>query len=118
MQGDGSGKYRKLGLVRGDQYGKPRRFSKKADMSFTTAEFTLDREMHDAFAAMEAEDGTVPSIGVEDIRRHRQHPWRVIARRFREAHAAGVSKAQMYEVVHVLQVYIARLGTERTKKQA
>lgn len=110
---------RVLSLVQGDQWGKPRRpKQQRAAMTFTTAEFTLDREMHDVFCAMQDESGDVPSRGVQDIRQHLQHPWRVIARRFREARKAGVSAAQLYEVTHVLNSYIASLYVEKGKRRA
>ena len=123
MSADDSKKYvkpqvKQMGVVRGALYGRPHEFAKKSSMGFTTLEFELEREMHAVFCAMEGEDGTVPSRGVQDIRQHSQHPWRVLARRLREAHAAGVPKHQLHEVVHVLQQYVTRLGVPRARKEA
>lgn len=109
---------KQLRIERGALYGKPHRFTKKAAMGFTTLEFELEREMHAVFCAMAADDGNVPSRGVQDIRQHSQHPWRVLARRLREAHAAGVPKHQLREVMHVLEHYVMRLGVPRARKHA
>lgn len=94
------------------------RYARKAAMSLTTLELELEREMHTAFCAMTTEEGSVPSRGVQDIRQHSQHPWRVLARRLREAHAAGVHKQQLHNVVRVFEHYVDRLGQPRTRKHA
>lgn len=103
-------KYGKLSVVRGTLYGRAHAANRqRAATGFTTAEFRLDREMHDVFCALHAEDGSVPSRPIQEIREHRQHPWRMIARRFREAALANVPEHQLDEVIHVLQQYKASL---------
>lgn len=120
MASEGGEKYVQppLRLERGDLYGKPRKFERRAAMAFTTAEFDLDRVMHDAFCALEGEDGTVPSRGIQEIRQHRQRPWRFMGRRLREAVNAGATEAQLHEVVHVLHQYVTRLYAKRAKRIA
>jgi hypothetical protein len=48
----------------------------------------------------------VPSEACYDIRRHRQHPWRCLARRIREARAQSVPIDHVRELVRVLDRYI------------
>lgn len=111
---------RTLTLVYGDVprpvHGAGRK-KKSAAMSFSTAEFDLDRMMHDVFCTLTGADGNVPSEGVQEIRERRQWPWRVIARRFREARDAGVPASQLDEVIHVLQQYRVRLYASPTSDQ-
>lgn len=115
METGAAGKNRKLTLVKGGLYGTPRggRKKKGAAMAMTAAEFRLDQQMHSAFCALNAPDGTVPSEGVQLIREHRQWPWRVLGRRLREAVNAGVTSGQLYEITHELNLYIAYLLRER-----
>jgi hypothetical protein len=119
-QAEGGGKYgNRLSVVRGDLYGKPRQYNRqRAAVGFTTAEFRLDREMHEVFCAFTAEDGVVPSRAVQEIREHRQHPWRVIARRFREARKAGVPLEQLHAVINVLHAYARELYRETEQRRA
>lgn len=72
----------------------------------------LDREMHSAFTVIHGEDGCVPSTAFYEIRRHRQHPWRLLARRVTEARQAGAPKEQVKGIVHVLEHYIDQLYDE------
>lgn len=69
----------------------------------------LDREMHTAFAQIAGKDGKVPSDAIYDIRRDRQHPWRVLARRIAEAHAAETPKEQVKAIVKVLDLFVDEL---------
>lgn len=86
------GKYRKgLIVVRGDQWAA--RTVRDRDL-----ERWLDRENHSTWCKAIGTDGTVPSEGIYEIRRHRQHPWRVEARREREAVLAGVEEAVFDEL--------------------
>lgn len=72
----------------------------------------LDREMHGAFTAVRGADGCAPSRAFYEIRRHSQHPWRLIARRVREARAAGAPREQVKEITRVLEQYIDQLYDE------
>ena len=69
----------------------------------------LDREMHTAFAQITGADGNVPSEAIYDIRRDRQHPWRVLARRLTEAHRADTPKEQVKAIVRVLDLFVDSL---------
>lgn len=92
MSDDGSKKYRNgLFVIRGDQWAA--RTVRDMDL-----ERWLDRENHATWCKAVGEDGTVPSDGIYDIRRMRQHPWRVEARREREAVLAGVEEAVFEEL--------------------
>ena len=71
--------------------------------------FELDREMHSAFVQLAGEDGTVPSAGIYEVRRHRQHPWRFLARRIDEARAKNTPIQQVKAIVRVLDDYIDAL---------
>lgn len=98
---------RKLRLIRGARYGCLR--------DVAGSDWELDREMKDAFVAMYGEDGSVPSEAIYDIRRGRQAPWRVLARRIREARAMGVPKEQVHAVVHVLEGYVESVYAKSEK---
>jgi hypothetical protein len=104
MSGQGGEKNGNLTVERGGLYGRPRHYRQPAPM-VTAVDFQLDREMQTVFAALHAEDGTVPSRGIQEIREGRQWPWRMIARRFREAAVANVPESQLDEVIHVLQQF-------------
>lgn len=93
----------KFRIVKGGRYGKPRRSRPR-----TTAEFILDRELHDAFIAIRGADGTVPSNGVYEIRQKDQHPWRILAKRFRECRDAGVPKEQVLGVLRVFAAWVEK----------
>lgn len=75
----------------------------------TAAEMVLDREMREAFAALEARDGTVPSESIQKIREGEHWPWRVFARRIVEAHAAGVSQQNVLRTVMTMAKWVYRL---------
>lgn len=92
----------RLRLVRGGRYAGPP--DRKVEVSGPEF-FRLDTDVQAAFAAMEDQGGNVPSRGVQEIREHRQRPWRVLARRFRECRDAGVSLHQVLAVVHVLELW-------------
>ena len=110
MDAGQSGKNRNgMSVERGALYGKRPAKKKSAAMQFTTAEFKLENEMHTVWVALNTPSGTVPSEGIQMIRERRQWPWRVIARRFREARNAGVPASQLDEVIHVLRQYRERL---------
>lgn len=75
---------------------------------------SLERAMRTAFVQMHGADGTVPSESIYDIRRGRQAPWRKLAKRIAEAHAAETPKDQVLEIVRVLTVYVEHLyGDDR-----
>lgn len=81
-------------------------------MGKTARPLALDREMHGVFTTIHGVDGCVPSTAFYEIRRHRQHPWRLLARRVREARAAGAPREQVKEIAHVLGAYIDQLYEE------
>jgi hypothetical protein len=70
---------------------------------------SLDRAMHSAFVGMQGADGSVPSEAIYDIRRHRQAPWRCLARRLTEARAADTPIEQVKEIARALDLYIDEL---------
>lgn len=72
----------------------------------------LDAGMHDAFVRLHGSDGCVPSYAFYEIRRHRQHPWRLLARRVQEARRAGAPREQVKEIAHVLERYIDQIYDE------
>lgn len=113
MDGDGEDKY---GIIRGGQYAK-RAIARKVEVS--GPEFwKLDTDMQAAFTALEGSDGTVPSRGVYEIRAHRQRPWRVLARRIREARDAGVPKHRVIGVVRTLEMWIMDLYEKESDGRA
>lgn len=77
-----------------------------------TRPVALDREMHGVFTGIHGDNGCVPSTAFYEIRRHRQHPWRLLARRVREARAANAPREQVKAIVHVLEQYIDKLYDE------
>jgi hypothetical protein len=92
MDAEGREKNRiQLTVIRGDQWAA--RTVRDFDL-----ERWLDRENHATWCKAVGEDGTVPSDGIYDIRRDRQHPWRIEARREREAVLAGVEEAVFEEL--------------------
>lgn len=108
-------KYGKFEVVRGDLYAQPRRWNRRpAATGFSTAEYDLDRDMHDLFTALVSVDGTVPSRAIQQVREHQQWPWRVFARRLREAVEAGVPTTQLYEITHRFNQYVAQLAARRS----
>lgn len=101
---------KKYGLLRGGQYAQFR----KVLVEVSGPEFwKLDTDVQAAFAAMEDASGHVPSRGVQEIREHRQRPWRVLARRFRECRDAGVPLHRQLAVVHVLEQWVRDLNAGR-----
>lgn len=90
-------------VVRGGRYAKGLTVGAGPDVH------RLDHDMQAAFAALEAVDGTVPSRGVQEIREHRQRPWRVLARRFRECREAGVPFDQAVGIVRALERWVGAI---------
>lgn len=66
----------------------------------------LDRAMHEAFVRLTNPNGVVPSRGVQEVREHRQMPWRVLARRFYELRQARVPREQAKEIVRTLDRWV------------
>ena len=56
----------------------------------------------------------VPSRAIQQVREHQQWPWRVFARRLREAVEAGVPTTQLYEITHRFNQYVAQLAARRS----
>lgn len=83
----------------------PLRGRRRGRRTRSAAELLLDDRMHTVFVRM----GASPSEGFEDIRRRRQHPWRVLARRIVEAHAAKVEHARVRAVAVELLGWIDQL---------
>lgn len=104
---------RGLQLHRGDRYARFR----QQRVEVTGPEFfKLDTDVQAAFAAMEDAAGNVPSRGVQEIREHRQRPWRVLARRFRECRDAGVPLHRVLAVVRVLELWARDLYEQPTPR--
>lgn len=103
-----------LHVVRGGLYAsRPVRVTAK-----TVADWRLDEEMATAFAGITGENGTVPSKGIYDIRDRSQHPWRVLARRFKEARAAKAELDQALAPVRVLETWVRNLWNEPGQDRA
>jgi hypothetical protein len=94
-------KYRKFGVVRGDQYGS----SIARDVEL---EAWLDREMQHVHARMRDDRGVAPSEGFAAIARTEQHPWRVEGRRLLEAVLADVDDARLNDFPFVWVRFIQR----------
>lgn len=107
MRTSGAIKYRNFEVVRGGL--SPLRGRRRGRRMRTAAEIVLDHELRTAFVAIEGRAGTVPSEGIQKIREGEQHPWRVLARRLVEAHAAGASHAQVRRVAVALVGWVDRL---------
>lgn len=78
----------------------------------------LDRDSHAAWCRVATPVGTVPSDGVENIRRGIQWPWRVWARRVDECIDAGVELRVMLVPLRVFERwmrwrYLQRAGRSR-----
>jgi hypothetical protein len=99
-----------LRVVKGGRYAKMRAVS--------SGDFRLDREMTDAFISLHTPSGTVPSDAISDIRRGRQHPWRCLARRIREAKAGKVSKESVKELVRVLDRFVDEVYDDTPRRAA
>ena len=97
-------KYGAFRVVRGGQYGQPRQSRVRLPI-----EHQLDRHMRDAFIAMLADDGTVPSRGIKAVRNDEQWPWRIIARRIIEARERNVEQSAVLRIAHVLEGFIRHL---------
>ncbi|HMC55006.1 MAG TPA: hypothetical protein VKH19_07555 [Gemmatimonadaceae bacterium] len=69
----------------------------------TAAETMLDSVMHAASVRIQTPKGTTPSTGWEDIRRLRQFPWRVPARRIIEARQGLVPVERVVEWIDALR---------------
>lgn len=88
-------------VVRGSLYAKPRQ-----RRTPTPEELDLDRELQEAFVAMLTPYGTVPSPGIQEIRQHKQRPWRKLGERLMEARRAKVAKARAKEISRRLDEWI------------
>lgn len=121
MEAEDAEKYRScetpLRVTPGGQYG--RRTVVDVDL-----ERWLDCEFHTFYVQAVDDDGHVPSEAISDIRRHRQHPWRVEGRRIREMILADVDDDVLDELPFVWQRFIqrcrelkrnGRLGSNRQK---
>lgn len=95
-----------LHVLRGHSTMRGRRRGRRV---LTAAELYLDREMQTAFVSWAGRTGTVPSEAVQKIREGLQHPWRVLARRFVEAHAAGVPLPIVLRIVRTLESWLRQL---------
>lgn len=82
------------------------------------SDWKLDDEMLAAFEGWHGDDGTVPSRAVADIRVGQQRPWRYLAKRFREARAAGVAKENVLAVVRTLELFVDELFAEPQRGRA
>lgn len=98
------GKYGTLRLIRGGQYGKPNRKRPPSDK-----EKQLDSRMHGAFLRLVTDEGIVASRGIQEVREHRQAPWRILARRIWEAKQAGVPKGEVKAVLDTLGAWADEL---------
>jgi hypothetical protein len=105
------GKEQGLRVVKGGRYARMREVSPRVD-------FHLDREMKSAFVQMHTPEGTVPSEAISDIRRDRQHPWRYLARRIREARLNSVPKEQVKKLARVLDRYIDEVYDDAPRRIA
>jgi hypothetical protein len=70
---------------------------------------SLDRAMHSAFVSVHGADGNVPSEAIYEIRRGRQHPWRLLGKRLREMREAETPIEQAKEIVKALDLYVDNL---------
>lgn len=87
-------------IIRGGQYGKRQR------VEISGPEFwKLDTNMHAVFNAIQPRT----SRGIQEICDQRQWPWRVLARRFREARDGAVPMNQMLSAVYVLEMFVRDL---------
>lgn len=107
MSDEGGRNYRNgLTVTRGAQY------SCRTVLDMDLARW-LDQDMHAAWCKALDPDGRVPSEGISDIRRHMQHPWRVEARRVREAVLADVEEAVFEEMDFAARRYRERVREAR-----
>lgn len=106
MDDDSGGNYRKLSIVRGEQY------TRRAVLDLDLARW-LDADMHAAWCKAVDPKGRVPSEGISDIRRHMQHPWRIEARRMREAVLADVEEAVFEEMDFAARRFRQRIRDAR-----
>lgn len=65
--------------------------------------------MQSVFALIHAPDGTVPNKAFYDVRERKQHPWRLLGRRLREARQERVPKEQVAPIAKVIADYIDSL---------
>lgn len=99
----------RLTLLRGGQYGAHR----------ASAEVELERKMRAQFVRMRSEAERSPGRAYDAIAADEQHPWRVLARRIREARAAKVPRSAVQEMVDEIEQYVnAVYGVTATRKPA
>lgn len=87
----------------------PFRGRRRGRRTQTAAEMVLDRDMHTASCALVGRDGNVASESIQKIRTRQHWPWRVMARRIIEAHAAGVPHRAVRQFVLTMLAWVDRL---------
>jgi len=108
-------KKRNLAVVPGALYATRKQ---RATRVMTSGEWSLDREIRGAFAAVKGADGTAPSTAFYNIAEHRQHPWRIIARRFVEARDAGTHPDQLLVILDVFRWWVMHKLYRPTRDKA
>jgi len=96
VEAEAAEKYQKLELINGGL--SDRRSTEARDL-----ERWLDREFHDLFVRV-----PIASAGITDTRCHRQHSWRVHARRIREAVVADPEHPVIDELPGIWARFIER----------
>jgi hypothetical protein len=84
----------------------------KAGDARTHAELELDRAMRALFYAMRDTRGRMPGKNVRNVARGATHPWRMLAKRFRDAKRARYPQHNyplVKETVRELDRYVDRL---------
>lgn len=110
-------KNRNLTVVRGGK--TPVRGRRRGRRVRTAAETVLDTVMHTVSVRIQTPKGTTPSIGWEDIRRLRQFPWRVPARRIIEARQGLVPVERVVEWIDALRDWtLALYEAERSGERS
>lgn len=111
MQPDSKQQQGQLTLERGGLYGaadwKARRGVKRIRLRVpTTLERRLDSRMHFAALKVRGAQGEIPSRPWQAIRETTGRPWRFLARRLVEAHAAGAPVEQVTAIALALREWI------------
>lgn len=99
MDADGGKKCGNLTLLQGGLAG-PRA---------VTPEVRLERDLRARFVAMRGKDGKVVGRAFHDIACGHQNPWRILARRIREAQLKRVPREQVKGIVADIDAYVDRL---------
>lgn len=74
-----------------------------------SAEVSLERAIRARFVAMRGKNGKVPGRAFYEIACGAQNPWRVLARRIREARRQRVPREQVDGVIREIDNYVAAL---------